>query len=181
MSKQTRWMKVLVLFLAGLMAVFPAFTQVAVAQTAPAQTKPLPTQKAGVILPQGEELSDAELQEAEGEYGPIITAVASGIVGGTLNAGLELADQLYDGKGIKGRKIAISFAQGFGLGVIGSPLVGAASRGLAIARSGLASALRWSARAARTVGPAAISSGSRIINRFNRYIGGSVVRLFSKK
>ena len=51
MSTQTRWMKVLVIVLAGLMAVFPAFTQVAVAQTAPAQTKPLPTQEAGVILP----------------------------------------------------------------------------------------------------------------------------------
>jgi hypothetical protein len=176
MSTQTRWMKVLVIVLAGLMAVFPAFTQVAVAQTVPAQK-----QEARVILPQGEELSDAELQEAEGEYGPIITAVASGIVGGTVNAGLELADQLYDGKGIKGSEIAISFAKGFGLGVIGSPLVGVTSKGLAIARSGLASALRWSARAARTVGPAAISLGSRIVNGVNRYIGGPIVRFFGKK
>lgn len=70
MSRQARWMKVLVLFLAALIAVFPAFTQVAVAQTVPAQEQEAPTsvKEASVPLPQGRELGDEELLQADGEF-----------------------------------------------------------------------------------------------------------------
>jgi hypothetical protein len=70
MPKQARWIKVLVLFLAGLMVVFPTFTQVAVAQIVPAQEQETPTlvKETSVPLPQGRELGDEELLQAEGEF-----------------------------------------------------------------------------------------------------------------
>lgn len=167
--------KALAILLASSVIALPALTEVAVAKTVPAQ------QQTQVVLPQGNELSETQLQEARGEFGPILTAVASGIVGGTLSAAATLGDQLYDRKGIKGSEIAVSFAKGFGLGVIGSPLIGVASKGLVIARSGLASAIRWTARAAAAAGPTVASVGLRVLSTFNRHIGGPIARFLGDK
>lgn len=94
MSKQARWMKVLVLFLAGLMAVFPAFTQVAVAQTVPAQEQeaPISVKEDSVPLPQGRELGDEELLQADGEF---FWFLAFGVLYG---GGLAVYHNWFDGK-----------------------------------------------------------------------------------
>jgi hypothetical protein len=63
-------MKVLAMFLAGLIMVFPAFTQAAVAQTVPLQEQEAPNKvrATSVPLPEGRELGDEELSETDGEF-----------------------------------------------------------------------------------------------------------------
>ena len=170
MLKQARWMKVLVLFLAGLVAVFPSFTQVAVAQAVPAQTKTFPAQETGVILPQGEELSDAELQEVDGEGALVVVSTA--IVVGAVAAGMEYQSERIRGEKINAKVIAVHFAGGAVGGFIGGGGLGMTRVAV---RALSASALRWTARAA-----AAMSLRARVAYGFNRYIGGPVVRTFGR-
>lgn len=70
MSKQAGWMKVLAMFLAGLIMLFPAFTQAAVAQTVPLQEQedPNKVRATSVPLPEGRELGDEELSQTDGEF-----------------------------------------------------------------------------------------------------------------
>jgi len=167
MSKQARWMKVLVIVLAGLTAVFPSFTQVAVAQTVPAQTKTLPAQETRVILPQGEELSDAELQEVDGAGA--ITAVIGAVLGGAFEYGQER---------LKGEKInlgSVALAAAYGAVTLGIGLPDSMVMNAAV------SAARWTARAVTAVGTGTMSFGRRIANGFNRHIGGPIIRFFTHK
>jgi len=147
------WKKALVMVVASLVVTLPLLTQVSAAQTASTQK-----QEAHVVLPQGKELSDKELQKADGEVGPI-DIIAAGIAGGTINAAMELGDELYHHNGISGKQIAVSFAEGFGAGVVAIP-------GTRLVCIGLKKAIYWTARAAAVAGPAAVSLGTRISNGF---------------
>ena len=144
--------------LAAVVAAFPAFSQVTAGQT-------VLVEEPWIALPQGDELSDTELLAVDGEADPL-TIVATGIVSGAISAVLDVAKQLGTEGKVDGKEVAMAFGAGFVGGVIGSTAAGA--KAVAVVRSGLAGALRWTGRAVATVGGAAVSFGQRVYETLHR-------------
>jgi hypothetical protein len=67
----SRWMKVAAVALAAVGGLIPAFAQLSYAQA-------VPVQEVGVVLPQGDELSEAELHDVYGEQLATVVAVGAG-------------------------------------------------------------------------------------------------------
>ena len=89
----SRWMQVLAVALAAVVGLVPAFAQLAYAQAVPAE-QPL------VVFPRGEELSDAELLDVDGDVGPfakeaVERLVSAVVIGGIAVTG-DLALQQYE-------------------------------------------------------------------------------------
>lgn len=150
--------KVLVVGLAVLVGAVPALAERQLLET--------PIQQVTVPLPQGQELSDRELIKVDGE-GPI-TAVIGAVLGGAY----EYGSQRLKGEKINLGAIALAAAYGavtLGIGVPDSYVIKIAT-----------SAVRWTARAVAAAGSAAMSLGRRIAYGFNHYIGGPIVRFFTR-
>ena len=141
--------------MAMLVIALPVITQVSMAQTVPRQ------QQTQVVLPQGQGLSDAQLQETEGE-GPL-SATIGAVLGGAFEYGMERT---------KGEKVNLgAIALSAAYGAVMSSLVPDAQ----VIKVGV-SAVRWTARAVAAVGPKAMSFGQKIVYGFNHYIGGPLIR-----
>lgn len=147
-----RWLKALAVALAAVVAVVPAFAQVGVAQAVQVPSS--------AILPQGAELSDAELLEVDGEADPL-TVIAAAVVGAGIGGATTLVGQ--------GIQIALGQRSGIDWGEVGLYAgIGAATgpflapkQAVVIVRSAIVDGARWTARAAAAVGSGAASLGHR--------------------
>ena len=154
------WKKALVLVVASLVVALPVVTQVSVAQTVPAQ-------EAQVVLPQGKELSDTQLQKVDGKVAPL-AVVAAAIVYAGFGAASDLMVQgvqiaLGQRSKIDWKETGISA----GIGAVTGPVLGKVASPLTkVVRTAIVSGARWTARAAAVTGSAAVSRGSRIANGF---------------
>ena len=156
------WKKALALVVASLVMTLPIVTQVSVAQTIPAQK-----QETQVVLPQGEELSDTQLQKTDGQVAPL-AVVAAAIVYAGFGAATDLMVQgtqmaLGQRSKIDWKEAGISA----GIGAVTGPVLGKLSEPMTkVVRTAIVSSARWTARAAAVTGSAAVSRGSRIVNGF---------------
>ncbi len=164
------WIKGLAVALAAMVGLVPAFAQVSYAWA-------VSVQQVTVTLPQGDELSDGELFEVDGEADPL-TIVAAGIVGGAIGAVLDVAKQLGTEGKVGGKEVAMAFGAGFVGGAIG--VTAAGTQAVAYVRAGLASALRWTARAATTVGTAFASLAHRIHDTLHHYVAMPIADAFKR-
>jgi len=156
------WKKALVVCMAVLVVALPLITQVSMAQAVPAQK-----QEAQVVLPQGKELSDKELQKADGE-GPVLALIGAIIAG----VGTYEAESYYHQKPNPweiSKNTVLGAAAGLG--------IPSEYDGMLV--SGCASAIRWTARAAAAGALRAASRATKIAYGFNHYIGGPIRRFFT--
>ena len=131
--------------LASLVVTVPVVTQVAMAQVIPAQKQELQ-----VILPQGKELSDAQLQKTDGE-GPVLALIGAIIAG----VGTYEAESYYHQK-----PNPWEISKNTVLGAAAGLEIPSEYDGMLV--SGCASAIRWTARAAAAGALRAASRATKI-------------------
>lgn len=148
------WKKTLVVALAAVVGVLPAFAQVSVVQAVPAREGP-------VTLPVGNELTNAELLEVQGEADPL-TVLAAAVVNAGLFAATDLVVQAIEIA--FGRQSEIDLAPtgiAAGLGAITGPVL-APKPVVRIVRAAIVQGARWTARTAATVGTTVASFSHRV-------------------
>ncbi len=146
--KTTRWTQVLAVAFAAVVAVVPALSQGAVGAQLSLEER--------ILLPEGEELPDAQLLQGEGEVDPL-TVTAAMVVGAGIGAALDLfAQGVMIAAGWKTEVDLRRTGVAAGIGALTGPIL-APKAAVTVVRSAMVDGARWTARAAQATGATAAS------------------------